>query len=273
MIELDDARPETRNSSVEKLDSTVTHDAFLGGKLILAQPKNGYRAGIDAVLLACAVPAKPGETVRVLDCGAGVGTVGLCIARRNQAAQVVMVEREPANIALAEQNITANHLSERVETVQADIVNPDLGIVKQRLGESSFTHVVANPPFYRTGHGTSSPAQLKAAGHEMPEHDFERWIRFMARMATPNGRLVMIKPASALPGCLQSLAGRFGSIEVVPLHSHAGKDARRVVISARKGSRAGFKLLPGLVLHRADNSYTTDVQNALMTGAALDFFE
>ena len=56
-------------------DSDLTRDAFLGGRLYLWQPRTGYRAGVDPVLLAASVPARRGESV--LDLGCGVGTAAL----------------------------------------------------------------------------------------------------------------------------------------------------------------------------------------------------
>jgi tRNA1(Val) A37 N6-methylase TrmN6 len=58
----------------------LTEDAFLGGQLRVRQLKSGHRAGHDAVLLAAATPARPGD--RVADLGAGVGVAGLAVARR-----------------------------------------------------------------------------------------------------------------------------------------------------------------------------------------------
>lgn len=57
-----------------------SHDQFLGGRLMVAQPKTGYRAGVDPVLLAASVPAVRGESV--LELGCGVGVASLCLAAR-----------------------------------------------------------------------------------------------------------------------------------------------------------------------------------------------
>ena len=38
-------------------------DEFLGGKLKIKQPKKGYRAGIDPVLLAASVNASKGDNI------------------------------------------------------------------------------------------------------------------------------------------------------------------------------------------------------------------
>ena len=45
----------------------VTEDGFLGGKLRLRQPRSGHRAGHDAILLAAATAARPGDRVVDLD--------------------------------------------------------------------------------------------------------------------------------------------------------------------------------------------------------------
>ena len=90
----------------------VTEDAFLGGRLTIAQPAKGYRAGIDAVVLAASVPwPREQATFTVLDVGAGVGTVGLCVARRCLNAQVTLLERERELAAIARANIERNGLA------------------------------------------------------------------------------------------------------------------------------------------------------------------
>ena len=49
----------------------VTQGHLLGGRVRYAQPRSGFRSGIEPVLLAAAVPARPGE--RVLEAGSGAG--------------------------------------------------------------------------------------------------------------------------------------------------------------------------------------------------------
>ena len=70
----------TSSGLMSDVAASLSEDDFLGGKLRLKQPKRGHRAGHDAVLLAAATPAKPGE--RVVDLGAGVGVAGLAVASR-----------------------------------------------------------------------------------------------------------------------------------------------------------------------------------------------
>src|ERR1700693_209073 len=80
----------------------ITEDAFLGGQLRLRQSKSGHRAGHDAMLLAAATWARPGD--RVAEFGAGVGAAGLALARRVGTIGLVLVEIDPQLAALAREN-------------------------------------------------------------------------------------------------------------------------------------------------------------------------
>jgi FkbM family methyltransferase len=249
-------------------DAPPTDDAFLGGALNILQPPAGYRAGLDAVMLAAAVSIKH-QGARVLDVGAGVGTAGLCIARRVTSARVTLLEREPALVRLAAENVRRNGLSERVGVVAGEVGLAAAALQRLGLADASFDHVVANPPFHSRDAGTLASDALKAAAHAMPEADLDQWARFMARMAVPGGAMTLIHKAEALPALLAVLDGRFGALTLLPLHPRAREPAHRLIVSGTKGSRAPPSLLPGFVLHEADGTFTPQAQAVLRGGAAL----
>ena len=83
-----------------------SQDALLGGRVRLYQPTRGYRAAIDPVLLAAAVPATAGS--RVLDLGCGVGAAALCLLARVPEARVTGLELQPELAELAERNARLN---------------------------------------------------------------------------------------------------------------------------------------------------------------------
>ena len=249
--------------------SEITEDAFLGGALTVLQPRQGYRAGIDAVLLAAAAPVggKPGE--RVLDAGAGVGVVGLCIAQRAPGTRVTLVENEPELIVLARENVNRNGLEERVSVIAADITAPAAVLAAAGLSADSFDHVVANPPFHIEGHGRRPRHVIKAAAHAMPAGSLAQWVRFLTRVAAPGGSLTMVHRPDVLPDLLGLLRSRFGGLKILPLHPRVGEPAVRILVQGRKGSRAPLTLLSGLVLHEKDNRFRPEVARILRDGAAL----
>jgi len=243
----------------------TSDDAFLGGALRILQPCDGYRAGLDAVLLAATARGR-----RILDVGAGVGVVGLAIARRLAPAHVTLVERDGLLARLARANIERNELVGRVRVVEADLVQP-----LSELGElyplaESFDEVLANPPFHIQGRGSVARHPMKEAARAMAEGDLDRWFRFMAAMARPGGKALMINRTEALTSMLAAAAGRFGGLILLPIHSKVGEAANRVLLAATKGSRAPLTLLPGMVLHDSRGGFRREIKALLRGSRALE---
>lgn len=245
----------------------VTLDQFLGGALTLTQPARGYRAGIDPVLLAATCTAAAGS--RIIDCGAGVGTVGLSLARRLPNVTVTLLEREPAYATLARANIAANQLTDRVAVVEADLTAPLSTIPELAADIGGFDHALANPPYAIDTAGTRARDPLKDAANAMPADDLDAWLRFMTAMVRPGGTATLIHRAEALPALLTAMDGRFGGLLVRPIHPHETAPANRLIISGTKGSRAPLTLRPPLVLHNETGGYRPAIEAVLRTPAAL----
>jgi FkbM family methyltransferase len=247
----------------------TTDDLFLGGALRIRQPRHGYRAGTDAVLLAASIAPKTAAAGPVLDVGAGVGVVGLCVAARYPDARVVLIERDPHLVALARDNVNRNNLSDRVSVVEADIMRATGALERTDIKSDSFAVVLANPPYHDDGRSTAAESRLKAVSHQMPEEALDAWARFMCRMLAPRGRAAMIHKAEALPRILSAFDGRFGAIGVLPIYPRAGEPAIRVIVEGIKGSRAPLYLKPGLVLHGPQQDFVPEIEAVFRNGTSL----
>lgn len=238
-----------------------TRDVILGGKVILWQPGRGYRAGVDAVLLAASADVTPGG--QVLDLGCGVGAVGLCLLARRPDLTVTGLELDVAIVALARRNIIENQVAERCR-----IIAGSAGARLADITPGSFDHVVSNPPYMAAGTTAPSPEPGKRTAHVETDTDLESWIAAAARALKPRGHLCLIHRADRLDHLLTALRGRFGGIVIHPLWPKAGLPSKRVILHARKDSATPTQLEAGTVLHEADGSYTSGVAAAL-TGAPL----
>lgn len=252
----------------------LTDDAFLGEALRVLQPRRGYRAGLDAVILAAAAPLERADErgkgdVRVLDVGSGVGVVGLCLAHRVRTAKVTLVERDPFLVSLARENIARNGLGARVEVVEGDVMQSLSSVPELRAMAESFDVVLSNPPYHDSAAGTSAPDALKAAAHAMPAGSLERWLQFMASMARPGGAMAIIHRTEALAELLSTSARRFGGLVVLPLHPNAGAAAGRIIVSGIKGSKAPLAIAAGRVLHGSDGRFLPEIDAVLRHGARL----
>lgn len=246
-------------------EAELTDDGFLGGRLRVWQPRAGYRAATDPVLLAAAVPAQPGQRVLELGCGAGVAV--LCLASRVPGLVLTGLERQAAYADLARRNAARNGVALRV-------VDGDLAARPAPLTGEGFDLVLANPPYYPAGGGTAArDAGREAALRE--ETPLTAWLDAAARRLAPGGWLTLIQAADRLPGLLAACDGRLGSLSVLPLVPRAGRPATRVILRARKGGRGAFRLLAPFVLHAGaahagdGDSFTPQAQAVLRDGAAL----
>tara|TARA_R110002074_G_scaffold63594_14_gene152412 strand:+ start:8457 stop:9209 length:753 start_codon:yes stop_codon:yes gene_type:complete len=245
-------------------DSDLTHDAFLGGKLYLYQPRQGYRAGLDAVLLAASVRAEVGQSV--LELGCGIGAAILCLNARVPGLTLTGVEVLPQNAALARRNG-----GDALEVVTADLADMPLH-VRQR----QFDHVLANPPYFDRAASVSSddPTREAAHGERTP---LSKWVKTAGKRLAPKGRAYFIHRAERLPDLIRALPADLGSVEVLPLAPRSGRPAELIILRARKNGRAVFRLHNTFVMHQGaahgvdGDAYVPTLRAVLREGAALDF--
>jgi tRNA1(Val) A37 N6-methylase TrmN6 len=244
----------------------VTEDRLLDGRVRLLQPRRGHRVGSDAVLLAAALQPQDGETV--VDLGAGTGAVGLMMAALSDAAEIILVERDPALVALCRRNIALNGLDGRARAIEADILAPAGERRARGLVTASADVVVTNPPFLEAGRSRASPDPGRAAAHQLPDEGLEQWIGLAANLLRPKGRLALIHRADRLSACLRHLEQGFGSIVVKAVYPRPDAAAIRIVITAVKGSHAPLRMGPPLILHGPDGGFTPEAE-ALHRGEAV----
>ncbi len=241
-----------------RTDQTTGH--LLGGRVRYDQPRRGFRSGIEPVVLAAAVPARPGE--RVLEGGSGAGAALLCLASRVPELLAVGLERDAALVALANQNAAANHWP-AIRFMTGDVAAPpELGV---------FDHACANPP-YHVAAGTPSPDEARQAAKRATEDLLAVWVGSLARHLKPRGTLTLILPSARLPDGMAALReAACGPRAVLPLWPKPGRQTKLLLLQGVKGSREPFRLLPGLVLHNEDGSFTPDAEAILRDGRNLPF--
>src|SRR5438128_335218 len=249
----------------------TTQDAVLGGRLALRQPRHGHRVGHDAILLAAATQARPGE--RAVDLFAGVGAAGLALALRVPRLDVTLVEIDPALVTLARDNIARNDLSDRARAVELDVDAPVREFSAAGISAASADRVLMNPPFNDPLRQRASPQAGRRLAHAAPHGQLTAWAGVASRLLKPNGVLTLIWRADALAQALDALAGRFGAIALLPVHPRPDAAAIRVLLRAVKSSRAPLRLLPGLVLADAAGRPTAEAEAVLRENAELPLAE
>jgi tRNA1(Val) A37 N6-methylase TrmN6 len=240
----------------------VTRNGFLGGAVTISQPAEGYRAGLDAVLLAASLSAKPVDSLAEAGCGAGAAL--LCAAHRLPGAVFTGFERDEAMASLARDSIAANDMKARVAITLADVAERPATL------ENHFSAAFSNPPFFDPA-AVRAPAEGKRAAY-LADTPLKAWILFLHHITQPGGSITLIHRAAALADLLELLNPRTGEIEVMPIHPAPGAPARRVLVRARKGLRRGpLTLYNGVTLHSSAGGPLTERAAAVLAGSALEW--
>lgn len=241
----------------------ASRDGFLDNQLTIDQPRSrSHRAGLDAVLLAAALPE--GTRGHIVDLGAGVGVAGLAAAHRLPETNVTLIEIDPGLARLAEGNAALNTTTAgRVRVVVADVLAPSVERRAAGLLDDMADHVIMNPPFHPADRGRSSPAPARARAHALDVGAIDGWVRTAAAVLKPSGTLTVIFRADELQRLFAAIGSRFGSLTLLPIHAHADEPAHRLILRGRPQGRAPLRMLPGITLHLADGRFRPDIETVL----------
>lgn len=239
----------------------MTLDDFLGGSVRAWQPRRGFRAGIDSVLLAGSVPAEPGQ--RVLELGCGAGVVSLCLLSRIPGAAATGLEVQPGYAGLARRNALLN--GAELEVVTGNVADPP-----ETVTAAAVCHVCANPPYHRAGTAVP-PTDRGRAASVIEQFPLSAWVELAVSVLPDGGWLTMILPAGRRDEFLAALPAA-GSIQVKSVLPQTGRPANRILFRFRKGGGREIVQVPPLVLHESDGkSYTEETEAVLRNGDSVPF--
>lgn len=236
----------------------MRRDRLMGGAITLAQPRHGYRAGMDAGLLAGA--CQRSGPLRIIEAGCGVGAALLQVAARNPDARLTGLERDEHAVALARANADDNAMGGRVRIVHGDVAD---GF--RALGEPAFDLALCNPPYFDDETRLRPPSPSRR-GAWIADDGLDAWLGFLIKAVREGGEIIMIHRAERLADILAGLAPKAGSFAVRPVHPYDNAPAKRVIVRAVKTGRAPLTLLPPLVLHTREEARHTPQADAILRG-------
>lgn len=242
-------------------DGNLREDALLDGRVRLRQRADGYRVAIDPVLLAAAVPARAGE--RVLDLGCGGGAAALCLLVRVAGVRAVGLELQEDLARLAGANAALNGATDRFRAVRGDVLQPP-------FRADSLDHVFCNPPYLPAARARPGPADSRRIANVEGAAKLVDWVAAALALVKPRGTVTFVHRADRLDDLLWALNERAGGIVVVPLWPREGRDAKRVLVQARRGVATPLRLAAGLVLHDAAGGFTAEADAVLRRGEGLE---
>jgi tRNA1(Val) A37 N6-methylase TrmN6 len=228
--------------------AAVTLDRFLNGRITVAQPISGFRAGHDSVLLAAAVSAQPNSTV--LELGSGAGVASLCLAARVPGIRIIGIEIDPDLVRLANENAARNSFANRVSFVLGDAAaavsilqttSPNAGRSNCRSASARGSsgggtslderplvdHVFFNPPFHPDSAHVSPIASRDRATRDSSDA-VRAWTGNALSLVYDGGTVTAIVRSDRVDDILNAASGH--DAIVFPLPRRAGEPAKRTIV-------------------------------------------
>lgn len=250
----------------------TSRDKFHNGGFEVYQPvDNGHRSGLDALLLGASLA--PNAKGLLADLGAGAGVAGFAALNLFPNLDLLSVELNPDMHQLARNAATLPlnaHLNRRMQFLKADVSRTGAERLKQGLNDDTFDYVIMNPP-YNTGHHRAPKDTMKSEAHIMGEGGLDAWFRTASAILKPGGTLSMIYRTENIASILACSQGRFGGLEIIPIHSRANEPAKRLIVRGTRASRAPLSFLPGFVVHDENGNFTQHAERIFAGEGLLEF--
>ena len=207
-------------------------------------PKEAFPLGTDSMALSGFV--KLPRNARVLDLGAGPGTLGVLLCAKDAGCHVTGIERCEISHAAAEKNARENDLQDRMRTRLGNVRDMDM------IAPGSFDIVITNPPYFSGGF------ESLAHGPARQETDcsLADFVNQAARALKYGGDFYIVYR----PERLGELIGCCAAVKLEPkrlclLRHKEGGPVTLVLLSCRKGGKPGL-LWEEAALQQADGTPT-----------------
>lgn len=228
----------------ERLDDLELDD------LMIIQDKNGYKFSTDSVILANFAKAKPSDVC--VDLCSGGGVVAILFSYKNKIKKMYAVEIQPKQAEMSKRSIEYNKL-------EIEVINDDLNNLKNVLGFESIDVITVNPPYNKVGE-TSEVDEIAISTHEI-KTNLEEISKCASNTLKFGGKIYMVHRADRLADIMCS----FRKYKLEPkvlriVYPKVSKEPNLVLIEAKKGAKAGLKILSPLILNNEDGTETDELK-------------
>lgn len=218
--------------------------------LRILQKTDGFRFGMDAVLLSAFAAAKIGR--RVADLGTGTGIIPLLLSARLPQASIDALELQPEMADMAGRSVALNGLEHRIRVYQGDLRS-----LPKALPPASYDLVTCNPPYGRARGTLSSPKACLRLARQEEACSLPDVTRAAARLLCNGGRLALVFPAPRMLELMDELrAARLEPKRLQFVHDRADKPPYLLLCEAMLLARPMLHLLPPLIVHDEEGRET-----------------
>lgn len=232
----------------ERLD-----DLQLAGLRIL-QKEQGFRFGMDAVLLADFARIAPRD--RAADFGTGTGIIPLLLAGRGRALHIDAFELQPEMADMARRSVMLNGLEDRIAIHAVAVEEAD-----RVISPGTLDAITCNPPYGQPGATLLNPSEALSIARHQTGAGLRNWFAMAYRLLRGKGRFSMIYPAPRMLEVMRLLsAARLEPKRFRLIYPSQSKAANLVLIEAMKDAKPMLHPEPPLIVYGEDGRMTPELR-------------
>ncbi len=234
----------------------VINDLLGYDNMKIIQNTDMFSFSLDSVLLANFVSLNKNIT-NVLDIGCGNAPIPLILSTKTSAS-ITGVEIQPDVYDMARRSISINNLDDRI-----DIVNDDINNYADSIESDSFDVITCNPPFFKVSPDSNfNDSEYKVIARHEVKLDLNQLFKISRKLLKNGGVVSVVHRPDRLIDIISSM--RENNIEPKRLrliYPKVGRECNMILIEGSKNGNSGLKILPPLITHNEDGSYTDEVLN------------
>lgn len=234
------------------LHTDETLDDLQNGYYII-QKNDGFKFGVDAVLLADFAKDAPSKTTLDLCTGTGIVPILLCAKSKTPEIHALEIQKDIAEMAM--RSVEYNKLADRISVTCGDLKN-----AAEIYGRGKFDKITCNPPYMKGGAGLQNDIDAKTVSRHEVLCSLDDVIRVSAELLISKGRFFMVHRPSRLADIMCAM--RKYKIEPKKMRlvfPSPSKASNLVLIEGMKDGGNELKLLPPLYVYGEDGKYSEEI--------------
>ncbi len=221
--------------------------------ICIIQKREGFRFGIDAVLLANFANVK--KKHKVMDLCTGTGIVPFIIKGKKEPQKIVGLEIQNEFVEMANRSIKINGFNDTMEFLHGDLKDKEL---LKSIGR--FDVVTVNPPYKLEKSGIVNPNDKYAIARHEVMCNLDNVIEACRIVLKDNGRLYMVHRPERLADIFCIM--RKYKIEpkrVQMVHPNTKKSANILLVEGQRDGGAYLKWEPPIYVYNNDGSFSKEI--------------
>lgn len=225
------------------------------GNKIIYQDDEWFAFSLDSVLLANFVTVKFSDK-KIIDFCTGNGPVPMLLSFRTKA-KIYGIEIQKEVYELGVDSINDNKMNQQIELILGNVRN-----ISDLFEAESFDTVTCNPPYFKYKNSSLINENMTKtiARHEVTV-TLEEIIINAKYLLKNGGSLALVHRPERMIEIIELLKKyNFEPKRMQFVYPKHDKEANILLIEATKNGKSGLKLLPSLITHTVDGTYTEEVR-------------